>query len=441
MRRFSSPSTLTDAGLLLSVAPACTPTGISDEPVFFRGFATDAGLITRVLLLLAEVAATRYVDPRPTEFADPIITTHGDLLRLECFSACHGVYLRVDLDQSAFGGNQLGRGATNVDLGPQMRHLLSTTHPDGPLHLTIGSDALHVATVADAASQRQVRMPARWYRSLGEIAPLLLGLTRQWSVPARAAQRFLASLPPVGSPPRSGYLTASPKGLALSARESSGSVHIAGVHRLSALTRIAGDVRGLSAYRSAPEHPTRGSAIELAMDHGRVTCVLTDSPHRGFSGEGALLPALANDTTLAAVDLIDAVLAFDAQINLADVARDTGLSSDEVTGALAVMAAQGRLGVDQHTGQYFHRDLPDDPARHELQPSRLHRARALVAAAAVEQSSPAHFRVGDEPHRHSVRVDPITGHTSCTCTWWVRHQQGRGPCAHILAARLFSESR
>jgi len=65
MRTFSHGSTLTDGGLALDLAPALTPAGLVDQPGFFHGFATHPVVVTRSLLVLADIAATRYFRPAP----------------------------------------------------------------------------------------------------------------------------------------------------------------------------------------------------------------------------------------------------------------------------------------------------------------------------------------------------------------------------------------
>ncbi|MEM8930397.1 MAG: SWIM zinc finger family protein [Acidobacteriota bacterium] len=40
--------------------------------------------------------------------------------------------------------------------------------------------------------------------------------------------------------------------------------------------------------------------------------------------------------------------------------------------------------------------------------------------------------------RHQVRLAPDGNR--CTCRWWSRYQGRRGPCKHVLAARLLVDS-
>ena len=86
---------------------------------------------------MADVAQTRYHQPRPTAMRDPVVTCDGDRLRMESFSACCGAYARLDILQPALDGEVHERGTTNVDV-------------NGPLRETL------------AASARPTRCTSRW---------------------------------------------------------------------------------------------------------------------------------------------------------------------------------------------------------------------------------------------------------------------------------------
>jgi hypothetical protein len=63
---------------------------------------------------------------------------------------------------------------------------------------------------------------------------------------------------------------------------------------------------------------------------------------------------------------------------------------------------------------------------------RLASARDLVASGAVIAfADGAIVRSGDAEHR--VLLGTID---RCTCPWWGKHRGSRGPCKHVLAARI-----
>jgi hypothetical protein len=79
---------------------------------------------------------------------------------------------------------------------------------------------------------------------------------------------------------------------------------------------------------------------------------------------------------------------------------------------------------------FFHRELPFGAALEAMHP-RLAGARAL-AGSVVAIPGGALVRSGDVEHR----VTFASPHDICTCPWWGRHRGTRGPCKHVLAARM-----
>ena len=116
MREFKSISGLYDGNLALSIAPALTPKGIEENPLFFHGEIVNPAIIAGGLLALADIVSTRYFQYVPAAQKDPVLSAQGDRLRAECFSACNGVYARLDIFQTALDGEIL-YGTTNVDIG------------------------------------------------------------------------------------------------------------------------------------------------------------------------------------------------------------------------------------------------------------------------------------------------------------------------------------
>ena len=123
--RYLAPSTVreTDGRAEVSLA---TSGGREDNPYFFTGFLGAPRQTAQALLVVAEVARTRYYEP-PTMVAariaaaDPVVTSNLDRLRFESFSACAGVYARLDLEPGVLDGRPPEWGTTNVDFNPPMR--------------------------------------------------------------------------------------------------------------------------------------------------------------------------------------------------------------------------------------------------------------------------------------------------------------------------------
>lgn len=67
------------------------------HPHFFSGFLAEAQPAAAGLLGLANVAATAYYRKAPPYSRDPVVTCDAERLRFESFSACGGVYARLDV--------------------------------------------------------------------------------------------------------------------------------------------------------------------------------------------------------------------------------------------------------------------------------------------------------------------------------------------------------
>lgn len=438
-RLFRSVSRLDEAGdgaagehpasrLALGLAPALTPDGLVEDPSFFHGFAAHPQVLARGLLTLADVTATRYFQYTPSTMRDPVLTAHGDRLRAECFSACNGVYARLDLLPDAFDAGEMGRGTTNVDIGLTTRAALSRVGRDLLLHLDVGSDGLTVSQPDGTVTERPVEMPGRWVRALGNVAELHHGLPRAFEVGAAGARAFVAALPAATSTARSGWLVPAGTGVKVATRPTSRGVHVAGLHRLSAAKRLLPHLTGATFHGHGDAGPV---VVELGVPGGRLVLGLTDEAWRGHSGEGALLSALASPTVAEDADLVSALLAFEPVVDVPRLAREAALAEPRVRDALAVLAADGRVGWDLHDEAWFHRELPHDPARVEKDNPRLVAARRLVAEGAVTPA-PGGWSVRSRSGGPDHRVDG----GRCTCTWSLRHGTGRGPCAHLLAVRI-----
>ncbi|PFG44147.1 hypothetical protein ATJ88_2865 [Isoptericola jiangsuensis] len=432
-RAFSTASHQRPGALALGLAPALTPDGVDDDPTFFRGFLAHPQVVARGLVALADVTATRYVRFAPSSLRDPVLTAHGDRLRAECFSACNGVYARLDVLPDGVDAGAVGHGTTNVDIAATTRAALARVGRDRLLHVAVGRDGLTVSAPDRTVVERPVEMPTRWVRALGNVAELHHGLAPVLTVGAAGARAFVAGLPAATATDRTVWIAAARGSVQVSPRRVPGGVPVAGLHRLSAAKRLLPHVRGLTVHGGPEAGPV---VVELALPGARLVLGLTESAWRGHSGEGALLPALAGPTVAEDGDLVSALLAFEPVIDVPRLASDGGLDESRVRAALAVLAADGRVGWDVHDGTWFHRELPHDPAAVDRDNPRLVAARRLVADGAVRATADGwtvRSRTGGPDHR-------VGRGGTCTCPWYLRHPTGRGPCAHVLATGLDASS-
>jgi hypothetical protein len=177
----------------------------------------------------------------------------------------------------------------------------------------------------------------------------------------------------------------------------------------------------------------RPSIWELTLEDARLVVTLSPDVSRGFSGEGGVLRDLADDTSADDADTVAVLLAFQPRIDIADVAFQTGISEPRARRALGRLGAAGRVGYDAFERAYFHRELPYDPAALEALHPRIRDARALADAGAVRIDGDA-AAVVSSGGEHVLRRSEDGWR--CSCPWYGRHQDSRGPCKHVLAVEI-----
>ena len=428
--------------LVLETATGLTPQGLFANPVFFSGTINRPDVAAASLLALVELASTRYFNPIPGGFAslDPVVTANGDRLRCEVFSACNGVYARLDLLAQTFDHASLGFGTTNVDINAALARALAGIGAQDSLHLTVGPDQVDVTTPQGRFEERKVDLPERWVRALAETQSLAAALEVRQRLDGHGWRRFVNALPMTGG---SGagvnmWLLPTETGLRQTSRPQSGAIALPGSARLTAIRRVQHLIEAVHIYGPSVGSGTKAavSAWEFMLPGARLTLLLSPEPYRGFSGEGALLHSLSQAHAGDALT-IGALLAWEAAIDQGALARESGLSGERVHHALQLLATSGHVGFDLNGQTYFHRQLPYVAARVEANYPRLVAARALEQSGAVATDG-ARLRVRSEEHLHWVSF--ADGVPCCTCYFWSKYKGSRGPCKHILAAQLFLDN-
>lgn len=393
--RYETASTITSQGDHTELGLTSTGTG-----TFLDAFAERADVVAAGLLRVGEVAATRfYVHPALVKaklaLADPIITVDDSVVRFESLSACCGVAARLDLIDEGLATTTRVGGTTNVDLGPSMRRLLAGLRRRHPLRVVVGSSGLGVQTLAGQAHERVVDLPTRWVRSLAELQALASRMTLHAELDADQARAFLRSLPA-----RTGndvfWCRPVVGGLRLGASPGGGAFAVGAPERLRVLAPVLRHATGLRAF-GTPGSTGAASWWEVTLPGARLGLALSPALARGFSGEGALLDALVRS---------------DPQTDL---------------------ARRGLVGYDLSEERFFPRALPYGRDVLAAAP-RVDKARLLVEAGTLRQDGDRVLVPGTRGN-HAVGLDPA-GDT-CTCTWFAAHRGDRGPCAHVLAARIW----
>jgi hypothetical protein len=424
-----------DAGRLTVALATLSPT-IGGLPVFFDGWVGRPRLVAALLLSVGAVARARYFMPASARLFDPVLTSGDEMLRIEAFSSCCGVYARVDLRSDDWDEASIGPGTTNVDLGQEIRDALARVDDATELRLSVGSAGLRVTTRVGSAVERKVKLPVRWVKGFGEAALAQVGMRPVAQLGAVRARQLLDALPPASSASAPPYaLVPAQSGFRFSQAPRSGAVPVAGPYRLRELRPLARFATGLRIW-ARPGDGARSCAFELTVPGARVWFVLSPDVTRGFSGEGAALDLLADASAVAEAVELRGHLGWRARLDEDELARLAGTPPARVRALLAVLGSQGLVGRDLATGSWFRRDLP---FARELVPKlapRVGRAASITRADVEIREMPAgghevFVRSGDIEHRVLLDGDSVT----CTCQWHTRYADSRGPCRHVLAAR------
>ncbi|GAA0925156.1 SWIM zinc finger domain-containing protein [Nonomuraea longicatena] len=426
---YAAPSALVDGRLGLATSGGRALSGPAVAPRFFSGVVTQAAPAAAALLGVADVALTRYHQPRPGWTRDPVVTCGGDRLRFESFSACGGVYSRLDLLGDALDGEVFDRGTTNVDVNGPLREALARVGRRDPLHLGVGTDALTVTTLDGAVVEKKVPLPERWLRGFAEVQVIAARMDLRGELTGPAAVRFLRSLPKGATTDL--WIVPSGRDLRVSDVHRPGAVHLAGAGRLATLHPLLRFAKALRVYGPAATGEPASCVWELELPGMRYSLALSPERWRGFSGEGAVLDELSTDEAEADADVVGMLLNFEPEVEIGLLADRAGLPVARVRAALTQLGTAGRVGYDLAEAAHFHRELPYDREHVRRLNPRLDDARALVEAGAVQLEGETALVRTDGGER---RVGLADG--SCTCPWWWDHRGSRGPCKHVLAARI-----
>ncbi|MFL5245721.1 MAG: SWIM zinc finger family protein [Gemmataceae bacterium] len=412
----------------------------SAHPFFFNGKVRQPHAAACMLLTLAKVVSTRFWMPLNPALLDPVVTSSEEVLRFEGFSSCCGVYARADFNADTFDADIQGRGTTNVDFNTSMRSALAQLRDSDNVRLAVGAHAVHLSRAEETVIEKKVKLPVRWIKGFTEVQAYLPGLRPRFTLTAHEAMKFLRAMPRGGNPKQAWWLTALGRGLRLSPRAAKGTVRITGAERIRILESLLAHGSEVQVWA---DDNSDVSAWEVVFPTGRFTLLISPEVARGFSGEGQMLQQLASKVHDEALSHVRGALRWQAKVDTADVSSRSGLSPQQVEAALAVLGSRGLVGFDLARRAYFHRELPFDMEKVESLHPRLLEAREIVQDKCVrvvsqsgsEDDLRADLYVQGTEVEHRVRLQP-EGDT-CTCPWYGKHQGDRGPCKHVLAARIF----
>jgi len=417
----------------------------SDNPYFFHGQLVNPRRTSNLLRGLMQIVRARFHVPaamlaRILIESDPVVTCNDDRLRFEGFSACCGTYARVDLLPGSLDGEAIGRGTTNVDFNQPMLNALAKIRSGDDVSISVGSDQVVLTNGRQEVVEKRVKLPIRWLKGFVEVQSVQSRMERVYEIDAMHAFRFFRSLPRMKTHRRVTWVTASGKGLRLSQVGSCDGVLVGGLERLRVLESLSREAESLVVFA---DRKTGASAWVLEFSDSRFHLVISPEVWRGFSGEGQALESLATKQEKA-IPRVRALLKWQSIVDQAKLTKSTRYSKTVVDGALKTLGARGLVGYDLSEDAYFHRELPFDLEKVEQLQPRLKAARKLIDEEKVrlgkqtKTKAEVSIRSSDVEHR-VVLKGGTTASWKCTCPWFAKHGDSRGPCKHVLAAQILIE--
>lgn len=448
------------------------------RPVAFQGRVRDPLLLRQLLLALYDgvAAETRSYGEDESGTLDPVITVHHDQLFLEAFSPDQSSYLRLATPLTAFEPEgEVRYGTTNIDFNADLRGALQRLRGARRTSFSVGAGGFGVTTAIGSGTQehfeRKVDIPDNWVKGFLQVQGALTMPRFSFDIHPVDLLSVLAyqqehkvRRPPYGM--RYELRGGEPITLVLEPWEQHFTLRDAVYTGYERTVRVWGRKRlsllqGVLPYADRVTVGVLGRGLpHLYTCHCGpydLTLVLSGWTTSEWSKDAAfdlLAPRAAPDPRQ--VERVYAFLGEHLVASVRTIAGETSIPDRVVERALFQLCRAGRVMADPTTGRYRLRELfaaPLDVDTLFAPDPRLAAARQLVDAGGVtlrdihpptpgqgrqETRAEATVRDGAASYPVTVAVDD-TGRVRfgrCACPFFEANLMSRGPCAHILAARL-----
>ncbi len=109
-------------------------------------------------------------DPLAWYVLDPVVTVHPDAVLFEVFSKDEGTYAQLRVDRDAFTDvSAWAHGTTNIDFSDDLQRGLERLRSYRETSLSIGADAVKVTTDEAEVVEKRVQVPDTWLRGFLQV--------------------------------------------------------------------------------------------------------------------------------------------------------------------------------------------------------------------------------------------------------------------------------
>lgn len=405
---------------------------------------------------------------------DPVITVHPDRVFFECFSQDESTYANFSCSHDMFQQRgEFACGTTNIDYSAPLYAEFQKIRDYKPTRLTVEAGGFEVACGdQEGFVEQKIDLPESWVRGFLQVSSAMalpgrrlklhpmdihnfcLVLSRRKERVGPRSIRF--ELQP-GAPVKAVF---EPWGVEVPCPRSSHdaptaeSIRIWGRRRLLTLRRLIGIAESVEVHLLGTGMPSfwQVSGADWCYTLGLSGWTANDWSQGGMFdlfGPRQQVDSVTREQVFQA-------LARNWKAGAAELCTHTGLARDVVEASLLAYVQAGRVVYDLGEGCYRLRELSREPLpleRLRFANEREEQAALLVAHGAVGKLTVTPQGAGqliqasvrEKDRNHAVQLpldaDGKLGQARCDCDYFVRNKLYRGPCSHILAARLAAEQR
>lgn len=405
---------------------------------------------------------------------DPVITVHPDKVFFECFSQDESTYANFSCGHGMFTHHgEFACGTTNIDYSAPLYAEFQKIRQYKPTRLTVEGAGFTVQTGQDEGFvEQKIDLPDSWVRGFLQVSAAMAQPGRRLSLHPMDLHNICLILrrrkERVGprsirfelKPEQPVKLVFEPWGVELVCPRSShdapetATIRVWGRRRLLTLERLTGIAERVEVRLLGTGLP---SFWQVSGSEWQYTLGLSGWTANDWSRSGQFdLFGPRHYVDAGTRKRVFNALSQHWKASPVLLSLQTGLARDVVESSLLAYTQAGRVVYDLAEGCYRRRELSREPLpldRLRFASEREEEAALLVANEAVSDLRvgargagrliQARLKAGAKEHavRVEIDADERLASAQCECDYFIKNKLHRGPCAHILAARMAADRR